>query len=85
MNDRPAAAGRDALRKVAKVAPGSTRRELTALRERVAELEEDLQEARRLNVRVAELLDLVEELLVPMAQQDEERVQRYLDAHTAVL
>jgi hypothetical protein len=48
------------------------------LRRRVAELEEEMQEARALNMRVAELTDLVTELLVPLAQRDEEKLQALL-------
>lgn len=58
---------------------------LARLRSRVAELEDEVQENRRLNRRVAELLDIVEELLVPLAQRDEERVRAYLRAHEADL
>lgn len=58
---------------------------LGRLRSRVAELENEVQENRRLNRRVAELLDIVEELLVPLAQRDEERVRAYLRAHEAEL
>jgi hypothetical protein len=56
-----------------------------SLRARVANLEEEMQEARRLNRRLAELMDVVEELLVPLSQQDQERVQRYLDSNTTLL
>lgn len=55
--------------------------QIARLRRRVAELEEEMQETRRLNRRVAELLDIVEELLVPIAQRDEERITRYLESH----
>jgi hypothetical protein len=58
---------------------------LRRLQNRVAELENEVQENRRLNRRVAELLDIVEELLVPIAQRDEERVRAYLRAHEAGL
>ena len=58
---------------------------LGGLRSRVAELEKEVQENRRLNRRVAELLDIVEELLVPLAQRDEARVREYLQAHAADL
>lgn len=37
------------------------------LRRRVAELEAEVQECRAVNLRVAELTDLVTELLVPLA------------------
>jgi hypothetical protein len=45
-----------------------------ALRERVAELENEVQECRQLNLRLAELTDVVQELLVPLAQRDEARL-----------
>ena len=44
-----------------------------------------MQEARRLNRRLAELMDVVEELLVPIAQRDEEKIQQYLASNTTVL
>jgi hypothetical protein len=77
MNDRLRGAGR----RLGKVAPGSTRQEVDDLRTRVTELEAEVQEARRLNRRVAELLDIVEELLVPLTLRDEEKVKAFLDAH----
>lgn len=51
-----------------------TRRQVNRLRARVAELEEEVQENRRLNRRLAELTDVVQELLVPLAQRDEARL-----------
>lgn len=45
------------------------------LEKRIAALEADVFELRRHNVRLAEMLDLVQELLIPIAQQDEEKVQ----------
>jgi hypothetical protein len=65
-----------------RLAPGATRQEVAELRSRVAELEDEVQEARRLNRRVAELLDIVEELLVPLTLRDEDKVKAYLDAHS---
>lgn len=59
----------------------SAGRRMAELEERISELEDELQEARRLNVRVAELLDIVEELVVPIAQRDEAKLQAYLDSH----
>lgn len=56
---------------------------ITRLRKRVDELELEVQEARRLNRRVAELLDLVEELLLPVAQRDEKLVQEYLERYSS--
>jgi hypothetical protein len=55
--------------------------DIAELRDRVQELEEEVRECRRLNRRVAELTDVVAELLLPAAQQDEnglrERLERY--------
>jgi BMFP domain-containing protein YqiC len=56
--------------------PGSTRAEVTALRQRVADLEADVAELRRHNLRLAEIVDVVQELLVPMASRDEETVEQ---------
>lgn len=42
--------------------------------ERVEQLEADIAELRRHHVRVAELADMVQELLVPLADRDDERV-----------
>ncbi|GAA4113353.1 hypothetical protein GCM10022215_10530 [Nocardioides fonticola] len=43
--------------------------------ERIERLEAEVAELRRHQVRLAELADLVQELLIPMAQRDEERVE----------
>lgn len=56
--------------------PGGRVRELT---ERVERLEADLAEVRRHNLRLAELADLVQELLIPMAGQDRERIDRAIE------
>jgi cell shape-determining protein MreC len=64
---------------------GAPKDPVARLRRRIAVLEDEVQENRRLNRRVAELLDLVEELLVPIAQRDEAKVKAYLDTHTADL
>jgi len=44
------------------------------LQRRLDTLEAEVQECRRLNVRLAELTDVVEQLLLPMASQDPERI-----------
>lgn len=60
---------------------GLPRRGGGALEQRLSEVESELQEGRRLHMRLAELTDIVQELLVPMAQQDQdllaERLKRY--------
>ena len=56
--------------------PGGRVRELS---ERVESLEADVAELRRHHLRLAELADLVQELLVPMASQDRERIDRAIE------
>lgn len=53
-----------------------------ALRRRVEVLEEEVQECRRLNLRLAELTDVVQELLLPVAQRDEEKITALLDRYS---
>jgi hypothetical protein len=49
--------------------------EISALRERVATLEQEVFENRALNRRLAELIDVVSELLLPAAYPDEQRLR----------
>lgn len=58
---------------------------LEALRARVADLEEEVGELRRLNLRLAELTDVVQELLLPLASSDPARAQEVLDRYSAEL
>ncbi|MBC2933881.1 DUF6752 domain-containing protein [Nocardioides sp. zg-1228] len=51
------------------------------LERRVAALEEAVQDNRALNVRVAELTDVVTELLLPVAARDEERLAELLEKY----
>jgi hypothetical protein len=51
---------------------------VTDLLARIEELEAEVQENRNLNLRVAELVDLVQELLVPVASQDRDRIDAAL-------
>ena len=53
------------------------------LRRRVAALEREVQECRALNVRLAELTDIVTELLLPVEARDEETLRRLLDKYRA--
>ena len=71
--------GRNALRTV------SGRERLDELRRRVVELEKEIQETRRLNRRLAELMDVVQELLLPVAQRDEELLRERLERYSASL
>lgn len=51
------------------------------LADRVTALELEVEESRRLSARLAELTDVVQELLVPLAQSDPERVQEILERY----
>jgi hypothetical protein len=53
--------------------------ELTA---RVAELEEEVRECRRQQLRLAELTDVVQELLLPLSQRDQAKVDELLERYT---
>lgn len=55
------------------------------LSKRVSDLEHDLQEHRELSMRVAQLTDIVQELLIPIADRDEERLHRLLQEYSATL
>ncbi len=54
---------------------------MEALAARVAVLEDEVQECRQLNLRLAELTDVVEELLLPVAQRDEQRISAALEKY----
>lgn len=46
--------------------------------QRIKDLEAEVQENRRLNRRIAELTDIVTELLIPIADRDEDKVRELL-------
>ena len=54
-------------------------RSLAQLEQRVADLEADLSEMRGHNLRLAEITDVVQELLIPMASRDEAKVQEAIE------
>jgi len=54
-------------------------RSVAQLEQRVADLEADLSEMRRHNLRLAEIADVVQELLIPMASRDEVKVQEAIE------
>ena len=56
-------------------------RAVTGLAERIAELEAEVQECRQLNLRLAELCDVVMELLLPASVADEEKVTEILERY----
>lgn len=56
--------------------------ELLELTARVRDLEDQVQECRRHHHRLAELTDVVQELLVPISQRDQESVEEILERYT---
>ncbi|MFL6105766.1 MAG: DUF6752 domain-containing protein [Marmoricola sp.] len=52
---------------------------ITELESQVAELMESVEENRRLNERLADVLDVITELLVPVAGRDDPRVEAALE------
>jgi hypothetical protein len=56
-----------------------------SVRARLRRLEDEVQENRRLQRRVAELTDLVTELLVPLARRDEEGVEAVLERYRTLI
>ncbi|WP_340536713.1 DUF6752 domain-containing protein [Nocardioides sp. GXZ039] len=61
------------------------RRRPVGVRARLAALEAEVQENRQLHRRVAELTDVVAELLLPVADRDEDGVRRALEEYRARL
>lgn len=54
------------------------RAEIARLRADVDQLQETVEEYRRLNERLSDVLDIVEELLVPAVDRDEEKLRELL-------
>ena len=56
-----------------------------SLYKRVIALEQEVQESRRLNQRLSDLIDVVTEVLVPAADRDDERLSAALTRLEAVV
>jgi NTP pyrophosphatase (non-canonical NTP hydrolase) len=52
---------------------------ITRLEAEVAELQDAVEESRRLNERLSDVLDVVTELLVPAVDRDDARLQQALE------
>ncbi len=74
--------GKEAARSVGRFRAGVQAEGIEALRERVAVLEDEVQECRQLNLRLAELTDVVQELLLPVAARDEQRITEALEKYS---
>ena len=55
---------------------------LIELAARVEELEAEVQECRQLNLRLAELTDVVQELLLPVARGTRQRIAAVVEKYT---
>lgn len=61
------------------------RAQVRKLSARVNELEAEMQEARRLNKRIAELTDVVAQVLLPVDQRDDDRIREGLAGYVRTL
>jgi hypothetical protein len=58
---------------------------LDRMQHRLEELEAEVQECRQLNIRLAELTDLVEQLLLPVAAQDREQIAAAVEKYSRAM
>jgi hypothetical protein len=72
-------------RTVERVARAVAGQRLDELQQRMQELEAEVQECRQLNVRLAEVTDLVEQLLLPMAARDQDKIDAAVEKYTRTL
>ena len=82
MRSRLRARSKEAARNLGRFRAGVQAEGVEALRERVAVLEDEVQECRQLNLRLAELTDVVQELLLPAAQRDQERIDELVEKYS---
>ena len=79
MKQRLRTRGKGTAKRVAALTAGS---QVEELRARVAVLEAEVQECRQLNLRLAELTDVVGELLLPVAHRDEDRIAEVMERYS---
>jgi hypothetical protein len=72
-------------RAVERVARAVAGRRLDDLQRRLEDLEAEVQECRQLNIRLAEVTDLVEQLLLPMAARDEDRIAAAVEKYSRTI
>jgi hypothetical protein len=82
MRERVRIRGKEAARTLGRFRAGVQAEGVEGLRQRVEVLEAEVQECRQLNLRLAELTDVVEELLLPVAQRDEQGVAAVLEKYS---
>jgi hypothetical protein len=72
-------------RMVERVARAVAGDRLDQLQQRLEDLEAEVQECRKLNVRLAEVTDLVEQLLLPMAARDEDAIAAAVEKYSRTM
>jgi hypothetical protein len=72
-------------RAVERVARAVAGRRLDDLQRRLEDLEAEVQECRQLNIRLAEVTDLVEQLLLPMAARDEDKIAAAVEKYSRTI
>lgn len=60
-------------------------KQIRALRRRIVRLEDEILESRQLNKQVAEMIDVIGEVLLPAGQRDEDRIHDLLKKYDASL
>ena len=60
-------------------------KQLRALRRRVVQLEQEVLESRQLNKQVAEMIDVIAEVLLPAGARDDQRIHELLKRYDASL
>lgn len=85
LKDRIRSRGKQAAHNLGRFRAGVQAEGVEALRERVEVLEVEVQECRQLNLRLAELTDVVQELLLPVAARDEQRISAVLEKYSRSL
>jgi flagellar biosynthesis/type III secretory pathway chaperone len=78
MKQRLRSKGQQTVHRLGRVGSALRAAEVDALKERVDSLEAEVQECRQLNLRLAELTDVVVQLLLPVAARDEEKLEQLL-------
>lgn len=81
MKQRLRRKGKQTVQNLVRVCAGQHSDDIDALKRRVGELETEVQECRQLNLRLAELTDVVQELLLPISVRDEEKVAELMDRY----
>ena len=82
MSERLRNRGKQAAHNLGRFRAGVQAEGVEALKERVAVLEDEVQECRQLNLRLAELTDVVQELLLPIVERDEQRIAEVMERYS---